>query len=74
MVEGERTLCPFRYPGQYEDAETGLYYNHFRYFDPEAGGYISQDPIRNLSGSRVNLDGKRWPKRTKKCMGMWSDL
>jgi RHS repeat-associated protein len=38
--------CPFRYQGQYEDAETGLYYNRFRYYDPSIGSYISQDPIR----------------------------
>lgn len=37
--------CPFRYPGQYEDTETGVYYNRFRYYDPEMGQYISQDPI-----------------------------
>ncbi|NTE00365.1 RHS repeat-associated core domain-containing protein [Agrobacterium tumefaciens] len=39
------TECPFRYQGQYEDAETGLYYNRFRYYAPEEGIYISQDPI-----------------------------
>ena len=44
-LEGERTACPFRYPGQYEDEETGLYYNRFRYYDPEGGVYVSQDPI-----------------------------
>ncbi|UTD16871.1 hypothetical protein HER15_11170 [Tenacibaculum mesophilum] len=27
---GEKTLHPFRYQGQYEDEETGLYYNRFR--------------------------------------------
>ena len=37
---------PFRYQGQYEDSETGLYYNRFRYYDPNTGGYISHDPIR----------------------------
>jgi RHS repeat-associated protein len=37
--------CPFRYQGQYEDAETGLYYNRFRYYSPEEGVYLSQDPI-----------------------------
>ena len=42
---GEKGACPFRWPGQYEDAETGLYYNRFRYYDPEAGEYVSQDPI-----------------------------
>ena len=44
-LEGERHACPFRWPGQYEDLETGLYYNRFRYYDAEAGGYVSQDPI-----------------------------
>jgi len=38
--------CPFRYQGQYEDAETGLYYNRFRYYSPDEGMYISQDPIK----------------------------
>jgi RHS repeat-associated protein len=45
--------CPFRYQGQYEDAETGLYYNRFRYYDPEAGIYISQDPIGLEGGLRL---------------------
>jgi RHS repeat-associated protein len=40
-----RTGCPWRWPGQYEDEETGLYYNRFRYYDPDGGRYISQDPI-----------------------------
>lgn len=44
---------PFRYAGQYEDAETGLYYNRFRYYDPEAGIYISQDPIRLMGGMQL---------------------
>jgi RHS repeat-associated protein len=44
------TDCPFRYQGQYEDTETGLYYNRFRYYDPESGQYISQDPISLLGG------------------------
>jgi RHS repeat-associated protein len=42
---GEPQACPFRWPGQYEDVETGLHYNHFRYYDPETGTYISEDPI-----------------------------
>ncbi len=50
-MEGWREACPFRYPGQYEDVETGLYYNRFRYYDGEMGGYLSQDPIR-LDGGR----------------------
>ncbi|HEY6527395.1 MAG TPA: DUF6531 domain-containing protein [Cellvibrionaceae bacterium] len=49
-VKGDRNTCPFRWPGQYEDEETGLYYNRFRYYDPDAGGYISQDPIGLAGG------------------------
>jgi len=47
---GARWDCPFRWSGQYEDAETGLYYNRFRYYDPEFGQYISQDPIGTSGG------------------------
>jgi RHS repeat-associated protein len=39
------TDCPLRFPGQYHDAETGLNYNYFRYYDPATGGYASPDPI-----------------------------
>jgi RHS repeat-associated protein len=53
-LQGKREECPFRYPGQYEDTETGLYYNRFRYYDPEGGGYVSQDPI-GLAGGNFNI-------------------
>ena len=43
--KGEKYHCPFRYPGQYEDEETGLCYNRYRYYDPDAGQYVSANPI-----------------------------
>jgi len=43
-IVGDKQACPFRWPGQYEDEETGLYYNRFRYYDPESGEYVCQDP------------------------------
>ena len=49
---GDRTLVPFRYQGQYEDEDTGLYYNRFRYYSPDMGMYISSDPI-GLAGGLV---------------------
>ncbi|RPD43599.1 hypothetical protein DNI29_23445 [Hymenobacter sediminis] len=49
--QGKPQDCPFRYQGQYEDVEMGLYYNRFRYYDPEVGKYISQDPIGLCAGA-----------------------
>ncbi|MEN1932984.1 RHS repeat-associated core domain-containing protein [Escherichia coli] len=36
--------------GQYYDEETGLHYNLFRYYAPECGRFISQDPISIRGG------------------------
>lgn len=43
MEKGAVGSCPFRYQGQYEDVETGLYYNRFRYYAAEEGRYVSRD-------------------------------
>ena len=53
-LQGERQFVPFRQLGQYEDLETELYYNRFRYYSAETGCYISQDPI-GLKGGSPNL-------------------
>ncbi|THU38462.1 type IV secretion protein Rhs [Niastella caeni] len=45
VVNGEKNFIPFRYQGQYADEETGLHYNRFRYYSPEEGTFIAQDPI-----------------------------
>ncbi|RRJ54792.1 RHS repeat protein [Paenibacillus oralis] len=55
-LKGKRSDCPFRYPGQYEDEETGLYYNRFRYYLPHEGMYTQQDPI-GLAGNNPTLYG-----------------
>ena len=47
----DRIRIPFLFQGQYYDYETGLAYNRFRYYDPELGRYISEDPIRFASGT-----------------------
>ncbi|MDE9571717.1 hypothetical protein KKJ16_22610, partial [Xenorhabdus bovienii] len=31
--------CNLRFCGQYEDEESGLYYNRFRYYHPQTGQY-----------------------------------
>ena len=35
------SFIPFKYQGQYEDIETGLYYNRFRYYELNIKPYIS---------------------------------
>ncbi|MCC9073884.1 DUF6531 domain-containing protein [Flavobacterium sp. F-65] len=52
-LKGDREFIPFRQLGQYEDIETGLYYNRFRYYNSETGIYLSQDPIGLLGGSAL---------------------
>ena len=47
----EQIRIPFLFQGQYYDHETELAYNRFRYYDPELGRYISEDPIRFNSGT-----------------------
>ncbi|WP_052959238.1 RHS repeat domain-containing protein [Hafnia alvei] len=42
--------CRLRFPGQYEDDESGLYYNRYRYYDGDTGQYVSPDPIGLLGG------------------------
>ena len=41
---------PFRFQGQYEDQETGLFYNRYRYYDPDSARYLTQDPIGLAGG------------------------
>jgi RHS repeat-associated protein len=63
-----------RFQGQYFDTETGLHYNRFRYYDPDIGRFVSQDPIGLKGGSNlyryapnpsgwidpVGLEGAEW--------------
>ena len=44
-------LSPFGYCGEYFDSETGFVYLRNRYYDPNTGRFISQDPIK---------DGNNW--------------
>ncbi|QDQ27031.1 hypothetical protein FNU76_12035 [Chitinimonas arctica] len=44
---------PLRFQGQYFDAETGLHYNRFRYYDPDVGRFISNDPIGLAGGENI---------------------
>jgi len=47
---------PLRFPGQYHDPETGLHYNHQRYYDPVTGGYLTPDGSGDI-GRALTKDG-----------------
>ena len=53
VSDGLKANIPFRFQGQYYDEESGLHYNRFRYYDPEIGRFVSQDPIGLRGGMNL---------------------
>ena len=53
VSDGLKANIPFRFQGQYYDEESGLHYNRFRYYDPEIGRFVSQDPIGLMGGMNL---------------------
>jgi RHS repeat-associated protein len=50
VVEVGTVVNNLRFPGQYQDQETGLHYNYHRYYDPAIGRYLRTDPIKLEGG------------------------
>ena len=72
-----------RFQGQYFDSESGLHYNRFRYYDPQTGRFVHQDPIGLFGGFNsyfsfpnpgiwIDPDGLR-RDRLPRSKGKWSD-
>ena len=54
---------PFRLQNQYFDEETGLHYNFFRYYEPDTGRFINQDPIGLFGGDNLYVfapNSQKW--------------
>lgn len=49
-IQSRGFTLDLRLPGQVFDAETGLHYNRARYYDPEAGQYLTPDPLGTPDG------------------------
>jgi RHS repeat-associated protein len=64
---------PFTYTGREFDYETGLYYYRARYYDPQAGRFITKDPI-GFEGGDYNLYVyvQNNPLRYLDSFGLWN--
>lgn len=47
------SLIALRFPGQYDEVESALYYNYFRDYNPDIGRYMQSDPIGLAGGMNV---------------------
>ena len=48
-----KVVQPLRFQGQYEDEETGLHYNRYRYYDPDSARFVTQDPVGLIGGENL---------------------
>jgi RHS repeat-associated protein len=67
---GNSVTYNVRFPGQYEDQETGLHYNYFRYYDPSLGRYLTADPIGLLGGMNLYMYAGSNPTRLVDMYGL----
>ncbi len=59
-----------RFGGREYDAETGLYYNRARYYDPQIGRFISEDPIGPRGGVNLYAYGNNDPVNSRDPSGL----
>jgi RHS repeat-associated protein len=75
---------PYLFTGREYEPETGLYYYRARYYDPEIGRFLAEDPIgfyggdfnlnsyvRNNPTNLIDPSGLAWIGRTKPGVFLW---
>jgi RHS repeat-associated protein len=63
---------PFQYTGREFDSETGLYYYRARYYDPQAGSFLSEDRVRFRGGINFYRYVSNSPINGTDPSGLWS--
>jgi RHS repeat-associated protein len=63
-----------RFPGQYHDRETGLYYNYFRDYDPAIGRYVQADPLGLDAGLNIFSYVSNNPIQKSDKLGLAEDM
>jgi RHS repeat-associated protein len=51
--ELEMVSCPWRFPGHWEDPDTGLQHAWLRVYDPETGSYLTPSPLGLAGGTNL---------------------
>ncbi|MGA1826369.1 MAG: RHS repeat-associated core domain-containing protein [bacterium] len=69
---GATILNNLRFPGQYEDAETRLYYNMMRYYDPCIGRYLTSDPFGMQLLDNLYIYAEANPINYIDSLGLWT--
>jgi RHS repeat-associated protein len=60
----------FRHAGREYDAEAGIYYNRSRYYDPQLGRYLSEDPMGIDGGLNLYGYGRNAPVNVRDPFGL----
>jgi len=56
VSEQEKTYNPFKYAGEYQDTESGLYYLNARYYDPSMGRFLNEDTYEGQLTNPMSLN------------------
>lgn len=56
ITQQEKTYNPFKYAGEYQDSESGLYYLNARYYDPSMGRFLNEDSYEGQIDNPLSLN------------------